>query len=107
MALSGRDPYAGHFSLSRVKRRVDLHFGLVALVAAIGLTPSVEASTDYHEAQALLSKKKWAEAAIVLRKVMKESSDPTPAAVDLARALIYSGRREEALSILGQAANRE
>jgi predicted Zn-dependent protease len=64
-------------------------------------------NSDYFEAKQLLAKRKWNEAAIVLRTVLKRSPDFTPAAVGLANALAYSGRREEALSILGQMTAKE
>lgn len=53
-----------------------------------------------------MAKRKWAEAAIVLRSILKRSPDFVPGAIELARALVYSGRREEALAVLGQAAAR-
>jgi len=52
-------------------------------------------------------KRKWSEAVIVLRGVLRRSPEFTPAAVGLASALAYSGRREEALSILSQSVPRE
>jgi len=64
-------------------------------------------NSDYFEAKQLLTKRKWNEAAIVLRTVLQRSPDFTPAAVGLANALAYSGRREEALSILGQMIGKE
>jgi tetratricopeptide (TPR) repeat protein len=71
--------------------------------------PQVEPShlLDYAEAKELLARQKWAEAAIILRTVLRKKPDYTPAAMDLARSLAYSGRREEALGILSQAASRE
>ncbi len=63
--------------------------------------------SDYTEARQLLVKKKWEEASIVLRSVVKKNPTFTPAAVDLARALTYAGRREEALGVLGRAALTE
>jgi thioredoxin-like negative regulator of GroEL len=65
------------------------------------------ALSDYDEARGLLSKKKWAEAAIILKSVLAKDPDYSPAAIQLAEALFYSNRREEGLSILSQAASRE
>lgn len=55
------------------------------------------------ESQALLAKKKWAEAAIVLRGVIRRDPRSVSANADLAKSLLYLGRREEALGILDQA----
>jgi Flp pilus assembly protein TadD len=62
---------------------------------------------DYDEAKQLLNKHKWDEAAIVLRSLQKKNPDFFPGAIELARALVYSGRREEALGVLSQAATRQ
>jgi tetratricopeptide (TPR) repeat protein len=67
----------------------------------------ISLGSDYQEAQELLSRRKWAEAAVVLRKVLKSAPEFASGALDLAKALVYSGRREEALSVLTEAANRE
>ena len=56
-----------------------------------------------EEAQSQLAKHKWAEAAIVLRTVIRRDPRSVSANADLAKALLYLGRREEALGILGQA----
>ncbi len=72
-------------------------------------TPQLDlpARPDFAEAKQLLAKKKWAEAAIVLRTLTKGNPDYLPAAMDLARALVYSGRREEALGVLTQAVTKQ
>lgn len=62
------------------------------------------------EARGLMDKKKWSEAVVVLRKLLKEAPDAqesTKVAVALAKALTYASRREEALSVLGQAVSRD
>jgi tetratricopeptide (TPR) repeat protein len=71
--------------------------------------PQVEipAHSDYSEARALLAKRKWEEAAIVLRAVLKKNPAFYPGAIDLARALVYLGRREEALTLLAQVISRQ
>jgi tetratricopeptide (TPR) repeat protein len=61
----------------------------------------------YQEAQALLAKRKWPEAAIVLSPIFKEAPEDQRIVMDLAKALVFSGRREEALSVLSQASHRE
>jgi tetratricopeptide (TPR) repeat protein len=53
-------------------------------------------------ADRLLKEKKYVDAVLVLRKLVKISSLQTEASIRLARALTYSGRREEALSTLWQ-----
>src|SRR5262249_41190749 len=63
-------------------------------------------SLDYSEAKSLLSKQKWAEATIVLRGLVKSRPEFQPALMGLARALSYSGRREEALAVLAHAVER-
>ncbi len=60
-----------------------------------------------EDARELLAKKKWAEAAIVLKRIVRQSPDALSAQFDLGRALVYSGRREEALSGLIQQAGKE
>jgi tetratricopeptide (TPR) repeat protein len=62
---------------------------------------------DYEEAKALLTSKNYTAATIMLRKVLKYTENQAPVAMDLAKALVYSGRREEALSVLTQVAGRE
>lgn len=64
-------------------------------------------NSDYFEAKQLLGQRRWSEAVVVLRGVLKRSPEFTPAAVGLASALAYSNRREEALSILNQSIARE
>lgn len=63
-------------------------------------------SSEHAEARAYLQDKKWAEAAIILRTLQKRYPEEDAVAVDLAQALLYSGRREEAVSVLGQGGNK-
>ncbi len=63
--------------------------------------------SDYGEARRLIDQKKWVEAAIVLRSVLKRSPDFTLASLQLSMALAQSGRREEALTLLQAMAGRE
>jgi thioredoxin-like negative regulator of GroEL len=65
------------------------------------------ARSNHSEAQELLKKGKWPEAAIVLRTVVKNEPGNLSAIVDLARALTFTGRREEALSLLAGAVETE
>ncbi|MGZ3687522.1 MAG: tetratricopeptide repeat protein [Bdellovibrionota bacterium] len=71
--------------------------------------PKLDRATesDFNEGRSLIAKRKWEDAAIVLRSVWKRSPFYSPVALNLATALTYSGRREEALSILAQSAQRE
>ncbi|MEK7399842.1 MAG: tetratricopeptide repeat protein [Candidatus Poribacteria bacterium] len=58
----------------------------------------------YHtEAKALMEKRKWGEAAIVFRSILKEAPGSIDATMGLARSLVLSGRREESLAVLHQA----
>lgn len=59
-------------------------------------------SQVYGEAQALMLKRKWAEAAIVFRSIIRRDPRSVSASADLAKALLYLGRREEAIGILGE-----
>lgn len=83
----------------------------LALAASLPVYAAPEISFQlqlkYEEAQKLLDSKEWPEAAIVLRRIIEEAPRYAPAAIDLARALVYAGRREEALSILSAASERE
>ena len=110
--------------LSRAQRGVErtLGIGILALhpaifsacadfaLAADEPIPSPQShllqSYDLSEARALIAKQKWPEAAIVLRSAYRVNPSSLPVAIQLATALAYSGRREEALSLLGQAASR-
>ncbi len=65
------------------------------------------ALSNHAEGRELLAKGKWPEAAIVLRAVVRAEPANIPATVDLARALTFTGRREEALSLLAQAVDKE
>ncbi|HLE01842.1 MAG TPA: tetratricopeptide repeat protein [Bdellovibrionota bacterium] len=75
----------------------------------IELKPVVESfgSRHYVEAEALLAQRKWADAAIAFRIALRKNPDFTAAAMGLARALAFSGRREEALSLLWRFVDRE
>jgi tetratricopeptide (TPR) repeat protein len=122
--------YLGNFSLARQHARVEKRAGNTAVFACIllffaecmsasfaraepGPEPEPQPQilmalgSEYEEARDLLKNRKWVEAAIVLRRVHKKDPRLILAAVDLARALAYLGRREEALSVLSQAAGRE
>lgn len=68
---------------------------------------NIPSHSDYADAKALLARNKWEEAAIVLRSVLKKSPGFFPGAIELARALVYLGRREEALTLLSQAISRQ
>lgn len=61
---------------------------------------------DYFETRKLMSEGKWEEAIIVLRSLLRKSANSQNVALDLVRALSFSGRREEALSTLEQVLSR-
>lgn len=117
--------------LSRLKQRVETAL-TVGLLLSCALTPvlaahagmehtelnenrepdpwpqvDLPAHSDYSEAKILLKQHKWEEAAIILHSVLKKSPDFFPGAIELARALIYLGRREEALTLLSQTAAKQ
>jgi tetratricopeptide (TPR) repeat protein len=103
-------PYSSGTSLARLLRRVEKGLfilgPLLIFVAMTTGTSKAVASTREdlgEESQALLGKKKWAEAAIVLRSLIRKDPRSASANADLAKALFYLGRREEALDILNQA----
>lgn len=50
----------------------------------------------------MITQKKWPEAVIALRELIKEEPAYSEAAIALARALVFSGRREEALGVLAR-----
>ena len=124
--------YSDGFSLARLLGRVEngLLVGLFFILANLlfdgaGITLSTVAhaesdmmseplpqtdlgpSSDYSEALKLMNQKKWAEAAIVLRSILKAEPGSMTAMLTLSRSLVYSGRREEALGLLSQAVARE
>ena len=116
MLVAEKSSYPLQISLDRITQRVEQ----VTLFTAILLSWAVLAQSSmasagiprlddskYAEAQGLLAKKKWSEAAVVLRSVLRDNREFTPAALDLAAALTHTGRREEALSILNDAAAHE
>jgi tetratricopeptide (TPR) repeat protein len=64
-------------------------------------------TAEYSEAKDLMRQKKWVEAVVILRAVQKRIPSDKALPLDLARALAYSGRREEALNVLVQLVNQE
>lgn len=55
---------------------------------------------EYPEARELLKARKWQEAAIVLKSLVRKNPENEGLTLALVRSLTYSGRREEALSLL-------
>ena len=51
--------------------------------------------------------RKWADAAVLLQALRRREPEQTGLAIELADALVHSGRREDALSVLSDAAARE
>lgn len=58
---------------------------------------------DYQDAKEALAKKRWPESIIILRRILNTTPQWKTASIQLAKALLYSGRREEALSVLEKA----
>jgi tetratricopeptide (TPR) repeat protein len=79
--------------------KINGHFLLLFLALSLACKP-IHADEDVDS---LIAKKKWPEAVILLRSIVRKDPHATGAQVDLARALIYQGRREEALTVLAQA----
>jgi tetratricopeptide (TPR) repeat protein len=67
------------------------------------VSASVAQENSNDEVQALLAQRKWAEAAIVSRSAIRQNPKSVSANADLAKALLYLGRREEALGVLSHA----
>ena len=125
MESSQEHPYSSSFIVVRLsgaveQSRVRIHLKFFALILAGFLTILVLSSTPifarqaesggdsssnsaFLEAQNLSAQKKWPEAVIVLRNILKQNPKFAAASVSFARALAYSGRREEALSVLSRA----
>ena len=114
--------YKSLFSLARVEKAVEqgakLGLPLLLLFAATPAWPSGNAlepepgagavfNVAFIEGQKLLAERKWAEAVIAFRSVLNGNPDFGPATFGLARALVFSGRREEALGILIRASEKE
>lgn len=62
---------------------------------------------EYAEAKRLMHERKWVESVVLLRSALKKTPHSAPIEADLAKALAYSGRREEALTVLSQMINRK
>jgi tetratricopeptide (TPR) repeat protein len=62
---------------------------------------------EYAEGKQLMRDRKWVEAVVLLRSALKKNPRSAAIETDLARALAYSGRREEALAVLSQMINRK
>ena len=62
---------------------------------------------DFAEAKNLVAKKRWADAVIAYKNILKGDPAYTPASVELARALTHLSRREEAIGVLNHALQYE
>ncbi len=89
---------------------VSILFGILMISAGIVLPGIAQAQfadgAEYADAKGLMARKKWDEAVIALRKLQRSEPDSLELTIDLSKALTYSGRREEALSLLSHSANR-
>lgn len=65
------------------------------------------AGSELGQARKLMKEKKWVEAVVVLRSQLKDPNHSAVTELDLARALVYSGRREEAITVLSQVLARK
>jgi tetratricopeptide (TPR) repeat protein len=73
------------------------------LLLFLALSVTAKAVRADEDVDSLIAKKKWPEAVILLRSIVQKDPRATGAQVDLARALLYQGRREEALTVLAHA----
>lgn len=99
--------YPAYFSLAALWLGVEVLSGLVAQPAQAAheenfAQAQIQGDSDYLEARQYIEKHQWPEAVIALRSVLKRTPDFAPAAVELAHALVYTNRREEALNLLNQ-----
>ena len=126
MATAEQYPYAAAFSLTARSRGVEKLRSGVKCAGALFLAlnglflPSRAAAVDealtertggsvtveYESARAWMAKRNWSEAVVVLRKLEGRTTSPE-FAFDFAKALVYSGRREEALGVLTRASVRQ
>lgn len=67
----------------------------------------VDDSPDFIEARQFQGKKMWAQAVLPLKQALKKEPDFSLAALDLSKALLYSGHRDEAISTLAHQITRE
>ncbi len=85
-------------------------FGFLILVMGVTQSRPAQAQlvdgAEYADAKGLMARKKWDEAVIALRKLQRSEPDSLELTIDLSKALTYSGRREEALSLLSHSASR-
>lgn len=93
-------------------RRLSFFSLLLTSLAALALcveqaSAQLGEDPDHADAKGLMARKKWDEAVIALRKLHKSEPDSAEVSIDLAKALTYSGRREEALSLLAHDASRQ
>lgn len=112
MALFGKNPYSCFFSLARGPGRVELAtaalFAYLVVIAPVSAAEmSFASQLRYEEAQGLMSRQKWPEAVLALRSILEDEPGRLAVVTDLAKALAYSGRREEALALLVQAVERQ
>jgi len=91
-------------SLARLVRGVET---VCVLILSISFFAGASVRADIGEARELIAKKKWQEAVIALRSEVARDPHAIEVQVDLARSLIYLGRREEALNVLEGAIRRE
>lgn len=62
--------------------------------------PELLTFQDHEEGNRLLKERLWPEAAIVFRSILRRGPAPLSVSFGLTQALIYSGRREEAIRVL-------
>ena len=79
----------------------------VGLLAAGAPARGAEGASGPEDARSLVKNRKWAEAAIVFKDLLKKEPGQTSIAIELSESLVYAGRREEALGVLSDAISRE
>jgi predicted Zn-dependent protease len=103
MGEAVRRPYLSNFSVTRAAWALGL---FLALPGARAAEVSYLTVARHEEAHALIAHRKYAEAAVMLRSVVREAPELVMPALDLSRALLYLGRREEAVALLSERAQR-
>lgn len=108
----GVEKLGGDRSRRRTSLGAVLVVGLLALSDSLFLGASAahaedSVESDYERARAALARRDWEQSAELLRRILKNTRGVPELVLELAKSLLYSGRREEALNALRDAATRE
>ena len=100
--------YSNGISLACLLKRVEKALFALAIcgfaVAAVSPPSRADTSPGINpDAEALLARHKWAQAAVILRSEMRRDPRSISVSADLAKALLYLHHREEAIGVLDRA----